>query len=86
VRLHTQLVTRFTLAALLAATVTTAACAGRGGTNRFYDSYYGDYHTWNGEEIGLYQRWEGQTGRSHMDYARRPAAEQHAYLTWRHGR
>jgi hypothetical protein len=49
-----------------------------------FDPFYGDYHRWNGTEDGYYRRWEGETGRSHLDFGRRPAAEQHAYFDWRH--
>jgi hypothetical protein len=51
-----------------------------------YDPYFQDYHTWNGTEDGFYRRWEGETGHSHLDFARRPVAEQHTYFNWRHQR
>jgi hypothetical protein len=82
-RLRHQLVTRLMIAALLAAPVTFGAC---GGGGRFYDPYYGDYHRWNRTEDGFYRNWERQTGRSHVDFNRRPAGDQHAYLNWRHQR
>jgi hypothetical protein len=76
-----HLVTRLTLAALLAMPVAFGACGG----HLVFDPYYNDYHRWNGSEDGLYRRWEGDTGRSHLDFGRRPPAEQHAYFGWRHG-
>jgi hypothetical protein len=79
-RPHHHLVTRLTLAALLAMPVTVGACGG----HMVFDPYYSDYHRWNGSENGFYRRWEGTTGRAHMDFGRRPVAEQHAYFDWRH--
>jgi hypothetical protein len=81
-RPHHHLFTRLTIAALLVTSVTFGACA----THRVYDSYYSDYHRWNGTEDGFYRRWEGETRRSHLDISRRPAVEQHAYFDWRHKR
>jgi hypothetical protein len=79
---HQHLVKRLTITALLVTSVTLGACAG----HQVYDPYYRDYHNWNGTEDGFYRRWEGATGRSHMDFERRPVAEQHAYFDYRHGR
>jgi hypothetical protein len=84
--LRNQLVRRFMIAGLLAAPVTFGACSGSRIDGRVYDPYYGDYHRWNRSELGLYGRWEAQTGRPHVDFGRRPAAEQRAYFGWRHGR
>jgi hypothetical protein len=82
-RLRQQLVTPLMIAALCSASVAMSACA---SGHRVYDPYYGDYHRWNGTEDGFYRRWEGETNRSHLDFGRRPAAEQHAYYDWRHKR
>jgi hypothetical protein len=81
-RLHRHLVARLTLAALLSMPVALGACGG----HMVFDPYYGDYHRWNGTENGFYRRWEGATGRSHLDFGRRPAADQRAYFDWRHKR
>ena len=80
-RTRHQLATLLTIAALFATPVTFGAC---GHSRMVFDPFYGDYHRWNGTEDGYYRRWEGETGRSHLDFGRRPAAEQHAYFDWRH--
>jgi hypothetical protein len=80
--LRHRLVTPLMIAAFVAAPVGMGACAG----HRVYDPYYSDYHRWNGTEDGFYRRWEGETRQSHVDFARRPAAEQHTYFDWRHKR
>jgi hypothetical protein len=82
-RSHHHLVTRFTIAVFLVTSVSLGACA---GGHQVYDPYYRDYHMWNGAEDGFYRQWEGATGRSHMDFGRRPVADQHAYFNYRHGR
>jgi hypothetical protein len=80
-RRRRQLVTPLMIAAL-ATSVAVGACAGR----QVYDPYYSDYHRWNSSENGFYRRWEGETGRAHVAFGRRPAVEQRAYFGWRHGR
>lgn len=80
-RLRHQLVTRLVIAALGAAPIALGACGG----SRVYDPYYGDYHRWNAAEDGRYRQWEGATRRDHVAFGQRPAQEQHAYLSWRHG-
>jgi hypothetical protein len=72
-----------TIATLIAAPFSIGACASH---QQVYDPYFQDYHTWNGTEDGFYRRWEGETGRSHLDFGRRPVAEQHTYFNWRHQR
>jgi hypothetical protein len=79
-RLRRQLLTPLVIATLGAAPLAMSACA----SHRVYDPYYGDYHQWNRSEDGLYRQWEGETRRSHVDIARRPAEEQRAYYDWRH--
>ncbi len=64
----------------LAAPAVVSGCA----THRVYDPAYSDYHVWNGQEVVLYQRWEGDTHREHKDFNKRPADEQKMYWTWRH--
>ncbi|HEV7836734.1 MAG TPA: hypothetical protein VGO75_01600 [Gemmatimonadaceae bacterium] len=71
-----------TIATLIATPLTLAACGG----HMTFDPYFNDYHRWNGSEDGYYRRWEGETGRSHLDFGRRPVAEQRAYFGWRHQR
>ena len=56
----------------LAAPAVVSGCA----THRVYDPAYSDYHVWNGQEVVLYQRWEGDTHREHKDFNKRPADEQ----------
>jgi len=81
-RYHHHLVKRLTIAALLVTSVALGACAG----HQVYDPFFHDYHSWNGGEDRFYRQWEGTTGRSHMDFGRRPVGDQHAYFNWRHGR
>ena len=72
--------------ALFASSLLIAGCAARVGTGyRVYDPYYGDYHVWDNAEVGYYGRWENETHRGHVDFRKRPAAEQKEYWTWRHG-
>ena len=81
-RYQHQLTKLLTIATLMATPLTVVACAG----HQVFDPFYNDYHRWNGAEDGYYRRWEGQTGRSHIGFDRRPVADQHAYFTWRHQR
>jgi hypothetical protein len=81
-RYQHRLTRLLTIATLMATPLTFAACA----SHQIYDPYYHDYHRWNSVEDGYYRGWESQTGRSHLDFARRPATEQHTYFNWRHQR
>jgi hypothetical protein len=76
-RLRHHLITPLTIAVLFAL----GAC---GGGHQVYDPYYSDYHRWNRSEDGFYRRWEGESGRQHLDFGRRSAGEQHSYFDWRH--
>ena len=69
-----------TIATLVAAPITFAACA----SHQTYDPYYQDYHRWNSVEDGFYRRWEGETQRNHVAFERRPVEEQRTYYGWRH--
>ncbi len=60
--------------------VTTAGCA----SHRYYDGYREDYHAWNGNERGYYNRWEVETRRGHRGYDRRGKDDQRDYWKWRH--
>jgi hypothetical protein len=81
-RYQHQIIKLLTIATLMATPLTFAACGG----HMTFDPLYNDYHRWNGTEDGYYRRWEGETGRSHLDFGRRPVAEQRTYFGWRHGR
>jgi len=73
------------LAAALASPVIITGCAARVSTGyRIYDPDYGDYHVWDDNEFGFYNRWEGETHREHRDFRRRPRDEQKEYFAWRH--
>jgi hypothetical protein len=74
-------ITTLTIAALIVAPVALGGC---GRSHQYYDPYYSDYHRWNGTEDGFYRRWEGETGRQHMDFGHRSVGEQHSYFDWRH--
>lgn len=58
-------------------------CAVR-GSYRVYDPVYEDYHVWDRNEVGYYQRWEGETHCDHRDFQKRSVDEQKEYWTWRH--
>ncbi|MEA2766624.1 MAG: hypothetical protein QOK07_3028 [Gemmatimonadaceae bacterium] len=80
-RYQHRLTKLLTIATLMAAPLTLAACASHQQT---YDPYYSDYHRWNSTEDGFYRRWEGETGRNHMEFGQRPVEEQRTYFGWRH--
>jgi hypothetical protein len=61
-----------------------AFIAGCAEHTRYYDPYYSDYHTWNGGEVVSYNRWEHETHRDHVDFAKRNDADKKEYYTWRH--
>ena len=69
------------LAAAFLSPMLIAGCAAR---VTYHDPYYNDDHVWNHAEVGYYNRWEGETHRGHVDFAKRPEAEQKEYYTWRH--
>ena len=75
-----------TIAGLLAAPVTFAACAGYGVEERIYDPFAGVYVRWGPADDRLYRRWELETRRPHIDFVRRPVEERRAYFAWRRGR
>ncbi len=70
------------LAAALVSPVVISGCAEH---VRVYDAEYRDYHDWNHHEIVYYQRWEGETHRTHLDFDRRSEEEKREYWKWRHG-
>ena len=52
---------------------------------RVYDPYYTDYHVWNDDEVGYYNRWAAETHRDpHRDFRKLNKDEQKEYWTWRH--
>jgi hypothetical protein len=65
----------------IAAPVLIAGCTAH---VRYYDAEYSDYHPWNHDEVVFYGRWETETHRPHVDFARRNADEQKEYWHWRH--
>jgi len=70
------------LAAAFLSPMLITGCAAR---VTYHDAYYNDDHVWDRTEVGFYGRWETETHRTHVDFAKRPAAEQKEYFTWRHG-
>ena len=70
------------LAAALASSLASVGCAEH--HYRVYDPYYTDYHVWNHDEVVYYNRWEHDTHRDHVDFAKRNDAEKKEYYTWRH--
>lgn len=72
----------FSSMALAIALLSPLVITGCGG--RVYDVDHRDYHRWNRGESDYYVRWEGETHRDHVDFGKRPAADQNAYWAWRH--
>jgi len=72
----------FLIVAFLFSTIT-MGCAVR-GSYRVYDPEYHDYHRWDHNEAGYYERWEVETHRRHEDFRRRSREEQNEYWNWRH--
>ena len=84
-RFVSRYVTSTVLAAAIASMLAIVGCAARVSTGyTVHDSYYNDDHVWDSTEVGFYGRWENETHRSHVDYRKRPAADQKAYWDWRH--
>lgn len=75
------------MAAVLVSTAAVSSllggCTGS-GSDRVYDHYHNDYHSWDHSEVGYYSRWEGETHRDHRDFKDRNNDEQKEYWTWRH--
>ncbi|HXW57495.1 MAG TPA: hypothetical protein VEJ67_17220 [Candidatus Cybelea sp.] len=69
------------MAGVLAGPVVISGCAEH---TRVYDPYYHDYHDWDHNEVGYYQRWETETRREHREFDKRSAEEQKEYWDWRH--
>jgi hypothetical protein len=89
-RLHMRLVCRYLTSLVLALAFVSptiiSGCAARVSTGyTVRDPYYNDDHVWDTTEVGFYTRWENDTHRKHVDFRKRPAAEQKEYWTWRHG-
>jgi hypothetical protein len=51
---------------------------------RVYDPYYRDYHVWNGQEAGYYNRWVTENHRSNQDFRKLNKSAQKQYWDWRH--
>jgi len=51
---------------------------------RYYDAEHHDYHRWNSNERGYYNRWESENHRQHTDYNKLPPDQQQQYWNWRH--
>jgi len=54
------------------------------GQVRYYDAGYNDYHVWNHGEVVNYNRWEHETHRDHVDFAKRNDDQKKEYFAWRH--
>ena len=76
------------LSGVLLSPLITRGCARAVGVSvgyRVHDPYYNDYHVWDGNEGGFYNRWTVETHRdSHRDFRRLRPEEQHEYFKWRH--
>jgi hypothetical protein len=51
---------------------------------RVYDVSYRDYHDWDGREVVIYQRWEVDNHRTHMEFRNLDQDTQRRYWEWRH--
>lgn len=80
-------ITSLFLAGALLIPVFLTGCAGgsiRVGY-RTYDPYFNDYHRWDNDEIGFYNRWTVETHRpARVGYRRLGGDEQREYWNWRH--
>ena len=70
----------FLLTAIFVASTTLVACA----PHSVPDPYYNDTHRWDHHEEVLYEQWEVETHRDHVDFQLRAEPDQHAYFDWRH--
>lgn len=71
------------LAVALFSPVVFSGCAVH-ASYRVYDPGHEDYHVWDSNEVGYYQRWEVETHRDHRDFHKRNSDEQKEYWNWRH--
>jgi hypothetical protein len=75
------------LTAVLAVEVVTVGCAGTGVAvgYRVYDPYHSDYHNWDANEGGFYNRWAVETHHdAHQDFRKLKRGDQDDYWKWRH--
>ncbi len=73
------------LAAALASSVLSTACAEHHRYYRVYDPYYSDYHVWNNDEVVYYHQWARENHRDeNRDFRKIRPEEQKEYWTWRH--
>jgi hypothetical protein len=68
------------IATVLVTPATFVACSPR----QVYDPYYTDTHRWDHHEEVLYEQWEVETHRDHLDFEHRSETERHTYFDWRH--
>ena len=73
----------FLLAVTLAAPMLITGCAAH---VRYYDAGYGDYHTWDHNEVVYYNGWERDTHRDHREFKDRSDAEKKEYWAYRHNK
>jgi hypothetical protein len=78
----TKYIGSFCLAAAMLAPVISTGCAGH---VRYYDGYYGDYHTWGPGEDVYYRQWLAERHYQYRDFHRWDEAHQRDYWQWRHG-
>lgn len=64
----------------LIVTILSAGCRDRGA---YHDPYYHDDHPVASEQP-IYNRWEQETHRTHLDLNKRSQDEQKQYWDWRH--
>jgi hypothetical protein len=69
------------LAAALVAPVLNTGCAAH---VRYYDGYYGDYHTWGPGEDVYYRQWVGERHYNYQPFNKLDKAHQNEYWQWRH--
>jgi hypothetical protein len=66
--------------ATLGIVLSTVGCTVHAG---YYDPYYHDHHSVNGEVV-YYGQWESETHREHREFKQRNKDEQKEYWDWRH--
>jgi hypothetical protein len=73
------------LFAVLLSPLLHTGCAARVESGyRVYDPYYRDYHVWNDQEAGYYNRWVTENHRNNQDFRKLSKPDQKQYWDWRH--
>lgn len=75
---------RFASVALATALLCPVLISGCSPAPTYSDAEHHDTHRWDDHEKTLYNQWERETNRAHVDFERRADAEKKEYWDWRH--